>query len=157
MEIREMQAAFDDAFDQAVVFHGFTEYMRDYEMVVQIVSAPSTGIPMRSVRYLFVNCVQADVSTVLPPDLWARSLDDRLLELGTDVDGYVWGVREQGLYPGFELLPDSEIARSWSTSVGIPFHAVRMRSNAHDISLVFSHLRVTELAPGYAPFRVEPA
>ncbi|WP_207568171.1 YxiG-like protein [Plantibacter elymi (nom. nud.)] len=156
MEISEMQAAFDDAFDQAVVFHGFTEYMRDYEMIVQIVAAPSTGIPMRSLRYLFVNCVQADVSTVLPPDLWARSLDDRLLELGSDLDGYVWGVREQGLYPGFELMPDSEIARSWSTSVGIPFHELRLMSNAHDISLVFSDLRVTELAPGYAPFTVGP-
>jgi hypothetical protein len=25
-----MQAALDEVFDQAVVYHGFTDYMRDY-------------------------------------------------------------------------------------------------------------------------------
>jgi len=27
----EIQAAFDDVFDQAIIFHGFADYMRDYE------------------------------------------------------------------------------------------------------------------------------
>jgi hypothetical protein len=32
VDISEIQAAFDDVFDQAVVFHGFADYMRDYDV-----------------------------------------------------------------------------------------------------------------------------
>ena len=30
----EMRSAFDDVFDQVSVFHGYVEYMRDYEIYV---------------------------------------------------------------------------------------------------------------------------
>ncbi len=29
-----MRSAFDDVFDQVSVFHGYVEYMRDYEIYV---------------------------------------------------------------------------------------------------------------------------
>ena len=32
MDSAEIQAAFDDVFDQAILFHGFADYMRDYEV-----------------------------------------------------------------------------------------------------------------------------
>jgi hypothetical protein len=28
----DIQTAFDDVFDQAIVFHGFADYMRDYDV-----------------------------------------------------------------------------------------------------------------------------
>jgi hypothetical protein len=40
----------------------------------------------------------------------------------------------------------------WSDALGTDFHEVRMESNAHDVSLVFADLTVTEVAVGYTPF-----
>jgi hypothetical protein len=152
----DIEAAFEDAFDQALVFHGFTDYMRDYEMVLQLSADPRTGIPTEYFRYIFVNCVQANVSTALTPEIWSDSLDERLIDYasGSDLDGYVWGVKWQMLYPGFELLSISEAARSWSDKLGIPFHEAHVRTNGHNLNLVFSDLRVEPAAAGYAPFTV---
>lgn len=156
MEIAEIRAALENAFDQALVFHGFTKYMRDYEMVIQLSADPSTGIPTEYFRYVFVNCVQANASTALTPQTWSESLDERLInyKTGVDLDGYVWGVEWQLLYPGFSLVDDSEPARSWSTNLGIPFYEVLVETNGHDVSLVFSDLRIEPAQPGYAPFTV---
>jgi hypothetical protein len=151
-----IEAAFRDAFDQALIFHGFTEYMRDYEMVLQLSADPSTGIVTEFYRYIFVNCVLANASTALAPQMWLRSLDDRLIdyETGVDLDGYVWGVKWQILYPGFELVTDSELAIKWSTDLGIPFYEARVQTNGHNLTLIFSDLKL-ELAPaGYRPFSV---
>jgi hypothetical protein len=152
----EIEAAFRDAFDQALVFHGFTDYMRDYEMVLQLSADPRTGIATEFYRYIFVNCVLANVSTALDPQIWLRSLDDRLIdyETGVDLDGYVWGVKWQMLYPGFELLAESELARTWSADLGIPFFEARVQTNGHNFRLVFSDLRLEPAPAGYRPFTV---
>ena len=39
-----MTQAFDDVFDQALVFHGITDYMRDYDVFVYATTDPRTGI-----------------------------------------------------------------------------------------------------------------
>ncbi|WP_431277793.1 hypothetical protein [Leifsonia poae] len=156
MDIPEIQSAFENAFDEALIFHGFTDYMRDYEMVLQLSADPRTGIPTEFLRYVFVNCVEAKVSTALTPETWSRSLDERLIddETGSDFDGYVWGVKWQDLDPGFELVSGSETARSWSGELGIRFLEARVQTNGHNLTLVFSDLRVEKAAPGYAPFTV---
>jgi hypothetical protein len=156
VDIIGIEAAFKDAFDQALVFHGFTDYMRDYEMVLQLSADPSTGIPTEYFRYVFVNCVLANVSTALNPQIWARSMDERLIdyETGVDLEGYVWGVKWQMLYPGFELIADSELARAWSRDLGIPFFEARIETNGHNLSLVFSDLRIEPAPAGYRPFVV---
>ncbi|MEV7373985.1 hypothetical protein AB0O51_24285 [Streptomyces sp. NPDC090301] len=53
---------------------------------------------------------------------------------------------------GAKLLPESEVARRWSQTVGIDFHDVLIESNAHRLTLVFSDLQVTEVPTGYTPF-----
>ncbi|MCG5445359.1 hypothetical protein NIE79_003809 [Micromonospora sp. NIE79] len=75
-------------------------------------------------------------------------------EIGPDLDGFVWAVRWQPLYPGAKVVADSECARSWADKIGIPFHEVHLEMNAHAIALVFSDLEVTEAGEGYAPFTV---
>jgi hypothetical protein len=155
----EIDAALQDVFDQAIVFHAYTDYMRDYEILTFAVADPRTGIPPAYDRYLFKICVEVEIGTAVSVETWSRSLDDRLLnyedyETGTDLDGFVWGVKWQCLYPGGRVVPDSERARRWSTALGIPFHEVRIETNCHDINLVFSDLEVTRVEPGYAPFVV---
>lgn len=84
------------------------------------------------------------------------SLDDRLIdyEQGADLEGYVWAVKWQMLYPGITLLDESEHVRTWSDEVGITFHEVRVETNGHNVSLVFADLEVSRVEQGYAPFAV---
>lgn len=88
--------------------------------------------------------------------MWRRSLDERLInyETGVDLDGYVWGVKWQNLYPGGKVVPDSKRAQKWAEDIGIDLHEVQIETNGHDLTLVFSHLQVTGLPLGYAPFVV---
>jgi hypothetical protein len=152
----QIAQALDEVFDQAIVFHGFADYMRDYDIVIHATADPRTGIEPEYLRYRFNHCVRATVSTALTFDTWSRSLDNRLVddESGCGLEGYVWGVRWQCLYPGAKLLPDSEEAAIWSSRLSLPFHEIAIETNSHNLSLVFSDLEVTRLDSGYAPFVV---
>lgn len=153
---QEITAAFDDIFDQALIYHGFTDYMRDYEVIVYCTAAPRTGIPPEYLRYRFSHCVRASVTSSVPPEIWSESLDDRLLDFnqGRELDGYVWGVRWQELYPGAKLLPSTAETARWSERLGRPFHEAVIEANGHHLTLVFSDLSVDHVEPGYAPFTV---
>lgn len=146
MDPGKLRQALDETFDQALIRHGFVDYTRDYELVIHATADPVTGIEPAELRYLFRYCVQANCTTTVPAVTWRGSLDDRLIdyETGVDLDGYVWGVNWQVLYPGATLITDSPTARRWAAEVGIDFHEVRVQTNAHDLTLVFSDLRVRE-------------
>ncbi|MEU6075990.1 hypothetical protein [Micromonospora sp. NPDC047074] len=149
-----LRQALDDVFDQALVYHGFTDYMRDYEVIVYATADPRTGITPAYLRYLFRYCVEASCKTTVAPPTWRESLDDRLIdhETGVDLDGYVWGVKWHSLYPGAQVVDESPVAHSWAEAIGIEFHEVRIESNAHALTLIFSDLQVSELPHGYSPF-----
>ncbi|MFJ4898993.1 hypothetical protein [Streptomyces sp. NPDC088727] len=157
MDTAVLEQMLDEAFDHAVVHHGYTNYMRDYEVVVHATADPRTGIAPARLRYLFRYCVEARCETSVAAETWRVSLDDRLIdhETGVDLDGYVWGVKWHALYPGARLLPESEATRRWSKAVGTDFHEVRVETNAHRLTLVFSDLQVSEVPAGYAPFVAE--
>jgi hypothetical protein len=131
--------------------------MRDYEVIVYAAADPRTGVTPSHLRYLFRYCVEARCETSVPAETWRVSLDDRLIdhESGADLDGYVWGVKWHCLYPGAKLLPASEATRHWSKALGIDFHEVRIETNAHNLTLLFSDLQVSEVQIGYAPFVAE--
>ncbi|RST00191.1 hypothetical protein EF910_32715 [Streptomyces sp. WAC07149] len=154
MDTAVLEQMLDEAFDHAVVHHGYTDYMRDYEVVIHATADPRTGVAPSYLRYLFRYCVEARCETSVPAEIWRVSLDDRLVdhETGVDLDGYVWGVKWHSLYPGARLLPESEAALRWSRALGIDFHEVHLRTDAHNLTLLFSELQVTEIPVGYAPF-----
>ncbi|GAB1818275.1 YxiG-like protein [Herbidospora sp. RD11066] len=143
MDAADLQRALDEIFDMGLRRHGFTPYMRDYEFVVDMAS---DVVPSQR-RYLFRHCVQVSVVSAVRTETWKESLDDRLTvyETGVDLDGYVWGVEWQELYPGGTIVEDSPAARRWAEAIGIDFHEVRFETNAHDITLIFSDLLVEEL------------
>ena len=91
------------------------------------------------------------------PEVWRKSLDDRLIvhETGVDLDGYVWGVKWHGLYPGGKLVTDSPRAQGWAQAIGIDFHEVCLTTNAHELTLVFSELRIEEVSIGYTPWSAD--
>ena len=131
MDLAELQNQLDEVFDQALIYHGYRDYMRDYEMVVYCTADPSTGIPPANVRLLFQHCVVAEVETAVPAAVWERSLDNRLIDYvtGLTFDGYVWGVKYQVLYPGPSVVAASERAERWSEELAIAFHEVRIETN----------------------------
>ncbi len=96
------------------------------------------------------------VTTAVRPDVWARSLDERLIdhEEGRDLDGCVWGIKWQEMYPGARLVSPSADAGRWGQELGVPFHEASIDANAHHIDLVFSDLSIRRVSPGYAPFTV---
>lgn len=143
----EIERAFEEIFDQALVFHCFADYMRDYLLYVYCTSDPRTGIEPEAVQYRFTNYVRVDVNTQVRDDVWRASLDDRLIkyETGVDLDGFVWGVKWQCLYPGLKLVDGSTSAAEWAVRIGIDFREATVTTEAQSISLVFSDLEVTEL------------
>jgi hypothetical protein len=155
----EIRAAFGEVFDQAIRYHGFADFMRDYDIYIYATADPSTGIRPDHLRYRFTHCVRATATSALTPAIWKRSLDERLIDLesGRELDGYVWGVRWQMLYPGMSLVEGSEEADRWSKELGVPFFEAVIETNAHNISLVFSDLRVDVIQPGMTPFVVPNA
>lgn len=157
MDTAVLEQMLDETFDHAVVHHGYTNYMRDYEVVIHATADPRTGITPSYLRCLFKYCVEARCETSVPAETWQVSLDDRLIdhETGVDLDGYVWGVKWHCLYPGAKVLPESEATRRWSLALGIDFHEVRMETNAHNLTLLFSDLQVSEVQVGYTPFVAE--
>jgi hypothetical protein len=152
-----IKQALDEVFDQAIVFHGFTAYMRDYEVIIYPAAGVRTGVEPEHLRYLFTHCVRATVTTAVRRDVWPRSLDERLLDYeqfraDEDLIGFVWAVNHQDLYPGAELRAPSADTAQWSQDVGLPFFEALLQTNAHNIELAFSTLRVSTLQPGYTPF-----
>ena len=93
MDTDGIQKALDDIRGEALVFHGFTDYMRDYDLIVFRISDAQAGHPARHVRYRFTHCVSATVEPGLPRDLLKASTDDRLIQMtpSAGVDGFVWG------------------------------------------------------------------
>ncbi|WP_246157911.1 hypothetical protein [Catellatospora sichuanensis] len=118
--------------------------MRNYDIFIYGTADPRTGIAPQHLRYRFLHCVRAVATSVLSPAIWQRSLDRRLVdcEQGREVDGYVWGVKWQLLYPGMKLVRDSVDAQRWSQVLGLAFHEAVIETNGHNISLVFSDLSV---------------
>lgn len=151
MDTVELERKLKEPVEAVVVHHGYTAYMRDYEVIINVWNGLQS--PSKYLRYLFRYCVEARCETFLSTDTWRDSLDDRLLDRETaiDLDGYVWGANHHELY-GAELRLESEAALRWSKAVGIDFHEVRVETNAHDLTLLFSDLEVSQVPVGYAPF-----
>ena len=154
METAVLDAHLQEMFDDALLYHGFVRYMRDYEIITYRAHAHSAA-PAQYFQFLFRGCPEVVVRSGLRPDVWSRSMDDKLLterHVTMDSSGYVWGVESQELYPGPQLVLDSERAREWTERTGIKFHEVDIEANAHHINLIFSDLSMVELPTGYAPF-----
>jgi hypothetical protein len=151
-----IERALERVFDQALVFHGFADFTRDYDVYAYCTADQQTGIQPETLRLRFKHCVRAHVATAVTPGTWAQSLDERLIDYdqGVDLDGFVWGVKWQCLYPGGRLVSDSTEAAAWSENVGIEFHEVSIETNAQTIALVFSGFEMTKVDPGESPFTV---
>ena len=158
----DIQRAFDEVLDQAVVFRGFADYMRDYDVDIYATADPLKGIEPEHLRYRFTHCVRATATSAVRPDVWSRSLADEFTDYeewlrAGEPDGYVWGVKWQGLYPGMRPMSPTDETRQWSERLGLPFQEVLIETNGHNLALAFSDLWVSTVSPDTAPFVVPPS
>jgi hypothetical protein len=129
VEIADLGLVLAELQDKELVFHGFTPYMRDYEVVVYepVDRNPKHGLVPRHLRFLFKYCTEATVTSRVRPDVWARSLSDDLLKVhhvSRGSPGYVWGVEAQELFPGATVVQGSSRAAYWADQLGLAFHEV---------------------------------
>jgi hypothetical protein len=147
-QIREALSADGLLFDTGITRHGFTPYMRDYEVVVVV--------PRGSQHILkFSHCPFVEVVTTVRDDLWRCSWDDVFTDYAAwkaagEPEGYVWGVCDSEAYPGPTYLEDSKLAQEWTSRLGKLMHEVLIRSNAYNIRLLFHDLHIAKLQEGNA-------
>jgi hypothetical protein len=141
----ELQAALERGylFDGAIVRHGFTPYLRDYDIVAYFARGPEY-------LYRFSHCPLAEVTTAVPDDIWQRSLGDNFIDYSEwlksgEPDGYIWGICESTVYPGAKYITDSRLAQGWTARLGKLMHEVIIETNGHNFRLVFHDLSVREL------------
>jgi hypothetical protein len=130
-------------FDSAIVRHGFTPYLRDYDIVAYFGPGPQH-------LHRFSHCPLAEVTTAVPDDVWRRSWGDNFIDYSEwlksgEPVGYVWGVCESTAYPGAKYITDSGLAREWTSRLGKPMHEVLIKTNGHNFRLLFHDLGIKEL------------
>lgn len=140
-------------FDAAVLRHGFTDYMRDYEIIVGARNGPpNTDIH----KFQFIGCVEAEYHTRVAPPTFSQSLSDNFVYAGPDYpgtqdpDGFIWGVRYSNAYPGLKYLEDGTRAQHWSRLMKRKMHEVVLETEAFHLRLVFADVRYALIGDGPA-------
>jgi hypothetical protein len=136
-------------FDGAILSHGFTSYMRDYEILAEV-SAGYNKDGTGRYRYRFTHCVHASYNTSMRDDTWRISWSDILTDYerwkeADAPEGFVWGVCWAETYPGLTYVEDSKAASDWSQRLGQPMHEVQIETNVYSLNLVFHDVVITKL------------
>jgi hypothetical protein len=140
-----------DIFDQTIVEHGFTQYMRDYRVVAEIYGRRSADAQVEVLkRYamLFRGCVEAIYVMKVQVDLNDVYLDYKLWRAAGSPDGFVWAVNSAEAYPGLTYIDDSERAVLWTAKASMPMHELSVETNVYELRVVFAELSVTAEPPG---------
>jgi len=142
--------------DSAIESHGFTSFLRDYDVIIDVPAAKPNGAGSYirgRYRYRFTHCAEAIARTTVTPKAWQESWDDlftsyQAWERAGNPSGYVWGVEYADAYPGISYAANSDRARHWTKLLSHEMHEARIESNALVLELVFHDLRVDQLAVG---------
>lgn len=122
-----------------ILWHGFADYMRDYEILV----AEYRGIERADNRlYQFVGCVDVRITTNIDAITYVSSLISPLDESEASFD---WNVRFSTSDFGIELIDDDEL-KGWRDRLGVRMYKAVIVTDAFVISLFFHDL-VTRRVP----------
>jgi hypothetical protein len=148
--------------DSWVDSHGFTEYNRDYDIVITTVAALPPDIPIGDstgsylegrYRYRFTYCTEADLITAVGDDTWRESFNDRFTDYESwqaagMPEGFFWGAQPADTYPGLSYVANSPRAALWTERLERQMHEVAVETNKFTLHLVCHDLRVEQLALG---------
>jgi hypothetical protein len=133
-------------FDTAILRHGFTPFMRDYQVLTEVSWERLKG----QFLYRFTHCPVAQVETRVRDDVWRSSWGDEFTEYSAwqaagEPEGFVWGVEHSVAYPGLKLEKRSSLAAQWSKRLGREMHDVTVETEAFHLRLVFHDLVVRKV------------
>ncbi len=135
----------DDVFDSAILRHGFTEYNRDYEFLVEI-----GGISGGQHRLIFSHVYELSYTSTINDATLKQSLDDDFIDYQQwqsrgEPDGFVWGVNYSIAYPGFSIKINSEKANVWSNKLCIAMYEIHVATEAFKVEFVCHNVQLTKL------------
>ena len=138
----------EDFFDGAILRHGFTDYIRDYEIIV----GGRNGPPYKDVhKYQFIGCVEAVYTSKIRPEAITQSLSDEFVYSGPDYPdkddpkGFIWGVRYSNAYPGWAYSENGKQAKRWTKLMNRKMHEFVLETEAFQLTLVFADVRYSYL------------
>ena len=145
-EVKETLTKFD-LFDGAVLKHGFTSYMRDYELIAEILGDEKLGVESGVYRYQFTHCPHVQVLTRIGDDVWPESWSDLNLDAEQwDGLGFLWSVSWAGAYPGLLYEEHSKLAAEWTNRLHHTMHEVKVETNVYLLQVIFHTLTVEKLS-----------
>ncbi len=161
MEIADLDPVLADLYDKELVFHGFTPYMSDYEMVLYepVDPNPKYGLVLRHLRFLFRYCTESTVTSRARPDVWNLVPQQRPPQGAARLQGLDrlrLGRGGPGGLPGCHGLQGSKRTAYWADQLGTAFHEVLVEANPQTIGLVFSEATVAEVTPVICPSSLRP-
>ncbi len=129
----------EDIYDVAVLRHGFTNYIRDYQFEIE-----TNWIGNLAGRYVltFKHCYDLTYRILVEDDVIKKSWNDiftnfEVWKKNNEPDGFVWGINWSLAYPGFEQIKNSDKAKNWSNRLGKKMHEVKLETNSFQINLIF--------------------
>ena len=143
-------------FDNAVISHGFTPYLRDYDVVFNVASQVPGGTASYvsgQWRYRFTHCVAAEITTNVADKIWRDSWTDEFTDFerwkqAGEPEGFLWGVCWSNAYPGLSYIENSQAAKRWAERLGRPMHEVTIETNSQILRLIFHDVEIREIARG---------
>ena len=125
-----------------ILKHGYTDYMRDYEVLVcSLLGPPWDDLH----KYQFVGCVEAHCQSVIDPQIYSDSMSDENIlcaeeESAEQPDGFIWGVRSSEI-PSIDFFQGTDSSDFWSDKLRAPCYEARLVTEAYSLKLVFHELR----------------
>jgi hypothetical protein len=141
--------------------HGFTEYNRDYDIVITTVVALPPEVPIGDTtgsylegryRYRFTYCTEAHLITAMRDETWRESFSDPFTDYESwqaagMPEGFVWG-QPADTYPGLFYVANSSRAAEWTERLKREMYEVVVETNKFTLHLVCRDLIVEQLALG---------
>lgn len=139
----------DEIYDVAIIRHGFTDYVRDYQFYIE---ADWIDDLAGSYTLTFTHCYELTYKTLVTDDSLKESWDDlytdfKTWEKNNEPEGIVWGTNWSLAYPGFEEIVNSEKAQNWSKRLDKKMKEVRLQANSFEISLIYENWRLEKINP----------
>jgi len=143
-------------FDMAIVEHHFTDYMRDYDIFVDVVEAMPDGPLSQATgrsRYRFTHCVLAEITTSMPDKVWIEAWTDAFTDYQTwiasgEAKGYAWAVDYMIAYPGLSYIANSPTAQKWTNKMDKPMYEVYIETAPLNIRLIFHDVEISWTSEG---------
>ncbi len=132
-----------DLFDATILSHGFSAYMRDYQITAKVHQGNPSGVYV----FMLQGCVESHYEPSISPH--AFSMDDELLDLqkmkkAHKIDAFRWGVKGAEIYPGWTYFSNSQKAKVWTEKMGYSMHEVKFETNVYKLNIIFHNLKVTQ-------------